>query len=84
MDDYSSPRRQCKDHRSYGLVANAQGPAHKGILVETSPGFEIELEVRAEEAFVEAGSRPLSELPSRVARRQRDRPEIGHRLDPTL
>ena len=65
-------------HRNGGLGADAQGPAHKCILVETSPGFEIEVYVRAEAALVQAGSQLLSELPNRVYRKQRDWPAIRH------
>src|SRR5437899_10217169 len=66
-------------HRDGGLGADAQGPAHKCILFETSPRFEIDVDVRAEAPLVQSGTQLLSKLPNRVDRKQRDRPAIRHR-----
>src|SRR5262249_7050429 len=56
-------------HDDGGPGANAQGPAHEGILVETSTGLEVDVDIRAKTALVQAGTQLLSHLPSRVDRK---------------
>jgi len=52
------------------LVPKTQGPAHQRILIETSRDMEIEVDIRAEAALIQAGFQLLSELPSSVDRKQ--------------
>jgi len=56
IERYHLTARVAFQHRYGGLGPETQGPAHQRILIETSPGYEIEVDIRAEAALIQAVS----------------------------